>query len=279
LSTFNIAGGITFAGSSSFPDGTYTISSYGSNTDSSGNHYGIFSTCACTITFGNGSYNIAYGIYLGSATFSIANSSDGTANGTFVVPCSYASGGSCDSAGYAFNTTGSNTITIGPYTNYDFNGNFSMQSGTLTLSPGTYTINGSFGSPSSEPANSITGTGVSIIASGAINIAASSSGTGFSLSAPTALTNLSSPSVQSIVLASNTSAASAFTVAGGASVLLGALYIPNSALSISPTHSLSGGTSGCMMIVASSITINNDGYYVSTDCTTAQNSSSVSLVQ
>jgi len=270
-STFNIAGGITMAGNSSFPDGTYTISSPGSN------HYGIYSTCACTITFGNGSYDIAYGIYLGSSTFSIGNAASLNANGTFVIPCSYASGGGCDATGYAINSTGSNSITFGSYTNYDLNGSFAMASGSLTLGSGIYTVNGNFTTPGNP--QSISGSGVSIIASGAISLSIGGSGNGLNLSAPSTITSLSSPSTSSIVLATNSTSASSMTIAYEDAVILGAVYMPNAALTLYPTNNLSGGSGGCLMLVASSITDANDGGKISTDCSGAESTSSVSLVQ
>ncbi len=263
-STFYVAGGIKVTnGSATFPNGTYVITS-------SDGTAGIDVGGGDSVTFGNGSFNIAGGISTGGGS----NLTIGNAlypGSIFQVP-------TVGSSGNAMNTGGGNVLTLGSFANADFNGPVVIGGSAVTLGTGTtYTVNGAV-NISSSGGGSITGNSVSVIASGAISF-----GAGFNavnISAPTAIISSTDGQASTVALASNST--SPFVVTAGASNtdVLGALYAPNAALQLSGAGNLNGG-GACLQVVAASIALTG-GSSVSTTCTslgTASSGGSVSLVQ
>ena len=263
-STFYVAGGIKVSnGSATFPNGTYVITS-------SDGTAGIDIGGGDSATFGNGSFNIAGGISTGGGS----NLTIGNAlypSSIFQIP-------TVGSSGNAMNTGGGNVLTLGSFTNADFNGPVVIGGSAVTLGTGTtYTVNGAV-NMSSSGGGSITGNSVSVIASGAISF-----GAGFNavnISAPTAITSSTDGQASTVALASNST--SPFVVTAGASNtdVLGALYAPNAALQLSGAGNLNGG-GACLQAVAASIALTG-GSSISTTCTSlgvASSGGSVSLVQ
>jgi Flp pilus assembly protein TadG len=262
-STFYVAGGINISGgTATFPNGSYTI------TNSTGN--GLYLGGGTTASFGNGSFSISGasgGINIqGSAKLTIGSQLNSSS--VFQIP-------SVGSNAYAISTGGGSTLTIGSFANVDINGPVNLTS-TLNLGAGTYTVNGAF-SACSSGGGSITGIGVSIIASGAFCF-----GQGFSsvdLTAPVAVASGTQGTAPTVALASKSATA---TVTAGASstVVVGAVYFPSAAMQFSGAGNLNGG-GGCLQIVASSLTLSG-GSGVSTNCSglgSSAGSAAVSLVQ
>jgi Flp pilus assembly protein TadG len=262
-STFYIAGGISVDSTDSFPSGTYTITSGGGGTGAGINVQG-----SSTVTFGAGSFNIAGGITIGSsAHLTIGGALSG--GSVFQIP-------SCPASGNAISVGGSSNFTIGSFTNYDLNCPVNF-TGNISLGSGIYTINGAFDAGASG-GNSITGTGVSIIASGSITF-----GNGYSsvnLSAPTTITSSTIGSADTIVLASDTTSGSIITQGATNTTVLGAVYIPRSAVTINGGGNLTGG-GGCLDVIANSMALSGGGQ-ITTDCSAlsgGSGSSSIALVQ
>ncbi len=263
-STFYVAGGIKVTnGSATFPNGTYVVTS-------SDGTAGIDVGGGDSVTFGNGSFNIAGGISTGGGS----NLTIGNAlypSSIFQIP-------TVGSSGNAMNTGGGNVLTLGSFANADFNGPVVIGGSAVTLGTGTtYTVNGAV-NISSSGGGSITGNSVSVISSGAISF-----GAGFNavnISAPTAIVSSTDGQASTVALASNST--SPFVVTAGASNtdVLGALYAPNAALQLSGAGNLNGG-GACLQAVAASIALTG-GSSLSTTCTSlgiASSGGSVSLVQ
>jgi hypothetical protein len=262
-STFYVAGGIKVSnGSATFPNGTYVITS-------SDGTAGIDVAGGDSATFGNGSFNIAGGISTGGGS----NLTIGSAlysSSIFQIP-------TVGSSGNALNTGGGNTLSIGAFTNVDINGPVTIGGSSVTLGAAMYTVNGAV-NMSSSGGGSITGTGVQVVSSGAISFGAGFNAINFS--APTAITATTDGQLGTVSLATNSS--SAFTITAGASNtdVLGAVYAPNSALTLSGAGNLNGG-GACLQVVTASIALSG-GSSLSTTCTSlgsSSASSSVSLVQ
>jgi len=248
LSTFTIAGGITVSnsGPAVFPAGTYTIATAGSG------GYGLTVGGGDSATFGNGSFIIADGISLGGGgTLTIGNPQD--SNSVFQIP-------STTNSNNAITTGGGSKLSIGSFTNVDVNGIVQLES-DLYLGAGTWTVNGTLnmissgGGTFSAPDNAF-------IAAGPIEF-----GQGFNsitLDAPNSISTGTEGQASTVALASNSTTAS--TVEGGASdtVVTGAVYFPNGALTESGAGNLTGNGS-CVQVIANAITL-SAGSTLTTNC-------------
>ncbi len=116
--------------------------------------------------------------------------------------------------------------------------------GTLTLNPGLYLVNGDI---STGAQGLITGTGVTIVTSGALN---ASGGAGMNLTAAT--TSTTSNAIPGVLFAGKSSAAMAF-VGNSTFAVTGLLYFPNASLKFAGTSD-SGG-SGCTEVIAGTVTL------------------------
>ena len=261
------------SGPGTFPNGVYLISSGSSATSP-----GIIDS-AYTVTFGNGSFNINDGISTGGGS-NLTFGSQGLTGDVFQVAVTPASG---SSAGVAISTGGGGSLTIGSFPNIDLNGAMNV-TGNLNLGAGVYTINGAFDAAASG-GDSITGgtsgaggNGTQIIAAGQVTL-----GQGYdsvSLTAPTALSSSSEGQFATVALASQSSLASSITQGASGTDIVGALYLPNSPLTLSGAGALSAGGS-CLIVVASTLTVSGAGS-VSTNCpnlSTTSASASVSLIE
>jgi hypothetical protein len=263
LSTFTIAGGLTVSnGHAVFPAGTYTIVSAGNACA------GLCVAGGASATFGNGSFVISDGISLGGGgTLTIGNPQD--SNAVFQIP-------QVIYGDDAITTGGGSTLSIGSFTNVDVNGTVQLE-GNLYLGAGTWTVNGTLdmissgGGTFSAPDNAF-------IASGPIEF-----GQGFdaiTLEAPNTISSGTEGQASTVALASNSTTAS--TVEGGASdtVVTGAIYFPNGALTESGAGNLTGN-GACMQVIANSITLSG-GSTLTTNCSslgTGTAGSAVSLVE
>ncbi len=253
-STFYVDGGITVgSGTGAFPNGLYTITSGGITVGSG------------RLTFGNGSFDIAGGLSVGGSG-ALTFGSQLNSSSVFQVDTVNASGDASYSAG---------ALTIGSFANHDFNGAV-VVAGNTSLGAGNYTIEGDFNAAQSG-GTSITGTGVSIVASGAITFAQGYSN--INLSAPTAITTDTAGTASTVVLASNSAAAAYISGGTTNTVLVGALYLPNAALTMAGGANVSGG-GGCMIMVANSVALTAGGS-MATNCTGVQSETGagVALVQ
>jgi len=144
---------------------------------------------------------------------------------------------SLGSGGSAVSVSPHGTVTLSPgtYSSIDVKG-------TAVLQPGTYIVNGPV---TFESQAQVSGSGVTIIASGAVTV---NGGASLNLSAPTA--NASS-GVPGIVLASPTTASSKIN-GGSSSAFQGALYFPNA--NIEFTGNSANGGNGCTQVVADTVT-------------------------
>jgi len=253
-STFYVSGGINAThGSLTFPNGYYNITSGGINSVSN------------NITFGNGSFNIGGGIQYSGGSGSVTFGSALDSNSVFQA--------TSGSNGYAIDTSGGSSLTIGSFSNVDLNGNVDI-AGNLTLGAATYTINGTF-TAGATGGGTISGSAVSIVTSGAINFAG-----GFdsiSLSAPTTIISSTLGSSSTIVLATESTATTGFYGGTTNTVLAGAIYAPRSQLS------LYGGTvltsnGACTVVDVASATFSGSGSFTTT-CTVLSSTTTSSLVQ
>ncbi len=264
-STFNVKGGISIAnGSAVFPNGTYNIDSASASTGACGYSVGICSP-SYAVTFGNGSFEIVGGIYLGPGAHMTFGSAAG-ANPVFQIV-------SAAGNGNAITVGGGSALTIGSFTNVDINGPVSL-SGSVTLGAGIYTINANISSTTGAatadtglnacPASgggTITGSGVSIITNGAFCF-----GAGFNsidLTSPAGVTTPTLGNIDSLVLASDTTAATTVTSGATHTVVTGTIYVPHSALDLNGGGTL-GEAATCLIIIASSITANSANGITST---------------
>ncbi|MBY8821275.1 pilus assembly protein TadG-related protein [Sphingomonas colocasiae] len=144
------------------------------------------------------------------------------------------------SANGSITTSGGSGITFGATANHLINGNLSLQ-GSSTFGAGTYTINGSF---TNNTGGKITGSNVSFILAGTLNMAG---GTNVMLTAPTT----SQWGIPDLLFATTSSAAT--RLAGGSQNQFGGmLHLPNSDLDMTGGVSATGR---CFMVAARTITI------------------------
>jgi hypothetical protein len=229
-----------------FPAGTYTIATAGSA------GVGLWVTGGASATFGNGSFNIADGISLGGGgTLTIGNQLSSTS--VFQIP-STANGNAAISSG------GGSTLSIGSFTNVDVNGPVQLES-NLYLGAGTWTVNGALNMASSG-GGTFSAPDNAFIASGPIAF-----GAGFNsitLDAPNAISTGTEGQASTVALASNSTTAS--TVDSGASdtVVTGAVYFPDAALTESGAGNLTGNGS-CLQLIANAIAL-SAGSTLTTNC-------------
>ncbi len=263
-SSFHVAGGISVPnGPVTFPDGIYTITSGDSGTGAA-----IDGGGGATATFGKGGFDIAGGIYIGGGG-KLTLGGQLNSDSVFEIP-------TVDNNKYAIQTSGGSALTLGGFANFDINGPV-LLAGNVTLGGGTYSINGLLDA-STSGGNAITGTGVSIVTSGAISFGAGYST--ISLSAPATITSATLGTAATVVLASNSAAGSSISAGASNTNVVGALYLPNASLSLSGAGNLTGG-GGCLAAVSSGIALSGSGT-ISTDCPSLGNSAtpaSVALVQ
>ncbi len=261
-SNFTIAGGISVTGGSvSFPNGTYTLTSVASGNAINVNNSG-------TLTMGNGSFIIADGIDVGSSDkMTIGSALD--ANSVFQIPTV--------SSGYnAITTGGSSMLSIGSFNNLDINGAVVVSS-SLNLAGGILTVNGAFDATASG-GGSITGTNVSIVASGPVSF-----GQGFNavaVNAPTGLTGATEGTAGTVILASNSGSGSTITQGATNTQVVGAVYFPSAGLAINGGGNLTGG-GNCLQVIAQSISMSGSGS-ITTNCSslgTGVSIGSVTLVE
>jgi len=268
-SAFTIAGGIhTGSGTTTFPNGTYVITS-GDGTASIDSGSG-------TTVFGSGSYQIACqsgaGISLGGGGhLTIGAALNSTS--VFQIFNANSNGSAC---GSAISTGGGSSFTIGSFNNYDLDGGISLQ-GSASLGTGIYTVNGALNA-SASGGGSISGSSISIIAAGAVSF-----GAGYSsvdITAPSSITSSTYGNATTIALASESAAASSVTSGASNTEVTGAVYLPNSPLTLNGAGNLNGG-GNCLVVVAQSIA-QSGGASLSTSCASLGNSGaggSISLVQ
>ena len=125
-------------------------------------------------------------------------------------------------------------LSPGTYSSWDIKGR-------LTLAAGTYYVNGNISIGSQ---GTITGTGITIVTSGAVSQAG-----GSQLNISAAL-NTTSGAIPAVVFAGNSSSATGLGGSTQANVT-GVVYYPNGALAFNGTSS--GGAGGCLEIIANSI--------------------------
>ncbi|MCW3475434.1 pilus assembly protein TadG-related protein [Rhodovastum sp. RN2-1] len=143
-------------------------------------------------------------------------------------------------SGAAFSNKPNSTssLTPGTFSTWDIQG-------TVTLAPGIYYVNGSI---SLGAQASLSGSGVTIITSGAFNM---NGGSKVSLSAAT-VSNSVNGAIPGIVFAGNSYVTSTFT--GNTSPLLtGVVYYPNGTMNFGGTSQ--GGSSGCLEVIGASVTM------------------------
>jgi hypothetical protein len=263
VSTFTVSGGIAVTNNAaSFPAGTYTV------TSPNGNGVGLYVSGGATATLGNGSYDIADGISIGGgATLTIGGALNSAS--VFEIPTT-------SSGGTALVTGGGSSLSIGSYTNLDINGEMEIQ-GSVVLGAGTYTVNGALDLASSG-GGSLTGTNVSLIASGPIAFGAGYSA--ITLDAPASIGSANEGTGPTVALASNSASASTIDAGASNTAVLGAMYFPNAALTLDGAGNLNSGT-GCALVIAASIAMSG-GSSLSTSCSalgSGAGAGSVSLVE
>ena len=125
-------------------------------------------------------------------------------------------------------------LSPGTYSSWDIKGR-------LTLAAGTYYVNGNISIGSQ---GIITGTGITIVTSGVLS---QSGGSQLNISAAL---NTTSGAIPAVVFAGNSSSGSGFGGTTQANVT-GVVYYPNGAVAFNGTSS--GGSAGCLEIIANSI--------------------------
>ncbi len=264
LSTFTVAGGLSVSndGPVTFPAGTYTITSAGSACA------GLCVAGGDSVTFGNGSFIIADGISLGGGgTLTIGNPQ--SANSVFQIPTTL-------SGSYAISTGGGSTLSIGDFTNVDVNGGVQLE-GNLYVGAGTWTVDGTLDMASSG-GGTFSAPDNAFIASGPIDFGAGYAS--ITLDAPNSISTGTEGQASTVALASNSVTASTVTAGASDTVVTGAIYLPNGALTESGAGNLTGNGS-CMQVIVSSITLSG-GSTLTTNCTSLGSGAaggSVSLVQ
>jgi hypothetical protein len=261
LSTFTIAGGVSVSsGPATFPDGTYTLTGVSSGAALNANNGG-------TITMGNGSFIIADGISIGgSDKLTIGNALNSSS--VFEIP-------TVITGNNAITTGGASSLSIGSFTNVDINGPVTVE-GNLALGAGTYTVNGALDLAASG-GGTVTGSGVSLIASGPIAF-----GQGFSsidLTAPSAITGANDGNAPTVVLASSSGSASTISQGATNTELVGAVYMPQATLTINGAGNLTGG-GNCLQLISDDIAMSGGGS-LTTNCSslgTGTGSGAVTLV-
>jgi hypothetical protein len=262
--TYNVAGGIYTGGgtTTTFGAGTYDI---GAGTVSCSGFYSICNN-GTALTFGAGSYTLAGGICnCDSGRLSIGAGSTANSFNIGVGSAGYAiyttgvttlgdmSSGTFQAVG-KITTTGGTLFTLSAAPAHDLNGTFSL-AGSATLGAGTYTIAGNVAIGSGGGGGTVTGSGVTIITSGAFSVAAGYSNV--TLTAPT------SGTLQDLVVASNGGGGASFSE-GATNSLSGAFYFPNAAITLSGGSSVGSGAGQCLELIGSAIAMSGGSTAAST---------------
>jgi hypothetical protein len=267
--TYNVAGGIYNGGGSTTSFGTaagaYSTFNIGAGTVSCSGFYSICNN-GTALTFGAGSYTLAGGICnCDSGTLSIGAGSTANSFNIGVGSAGYAiyttgvttlgdmSSGTFQAMG-KITTTGGTLFTLSAAPAHDLNGTFSL-AGSATLGAGTYTIAGNVAIGSGGGGGTVTGSGVTIVTSGAFSVAAGYSNV--TLTAPT------SGTLQDLVVASNGGGGASFSE-GAANSLSGAFYFPNAAITLSGGSSLGNGAGQCLELIGSAIAMSGGSALAST---------------
>lgn len=300
--TYNFAGGLYSSGSSAneFGPGAFNFGALPAATCT-----GAYSLCvsgSTSTTFGVGAFTFSSGIYTsGGITLSMGWCASGCTSNSFQVGHATdgdalniggGSGGgtvelgdaTCATCVFQFDGaittgTGGSTVTLSAATQHDINGSITL-SGATTLGAGVYTTSGYFVAGAYSGGGTITGSGVTIVFDAAFTGAYSTSnptcaGAGFclwsgynsvTLTAPTTGTYQYLTIIGPAVASGNSTAG--VTIGSGASnsVVSGALYVPNGSLGLSGAGGLSSGASGCLEIVANTISV-TQGSNAATACT------------
>ncbi|GAC1356441.1 MAG: pilus assembly protein TadG-related protein [Herpetosiphon sp.] len=142
-------------------------------------------------------------------------------------------------AGTAISVKPNASQSIGPGTYSGWN-----VSGTLTLSPGLYVVNGDITAGAQAK---ISGSGVTIVTSGTVS---STGGSTLALSAPS--TSPTAGGLPGILLAGRANTTMAF-LGNSTAPVTGVLYFPNANLKFAGTSS--SGSSGCTEVIAATVTL------------------------
>ncbi len=149
------------------------------------------------------------------------------------------SGGSALNIGWAANPV---VIQPGTYSSITTSDYATFSNATaVTFAPGTYYVNGNI-----NLQGYVAGTGVTIVASGTVQIGAGT----VALSAPLAG---ASSGIPGMLLIGKTSSAFTLISSGNAANLAGVMYFPNAPLSI--TGGVTATAAGCLELIASTVTI------------------------
>ncbi len=310
--TYNINGGINTGGgtTTTFVAGTYNIGRASSSCNGGGD-YSICNT-GTTLTFGGPStFVLQGGVYnSGGATLTMGS---GTTNSFNFGPSSdgnavYVAGGSttvfADATGTSdlfqmvgnFNVAsgGGSCVTVSAASQHDINGYFSVAGG-VTLGTGTYTVNGYVGLGANGGGDvscngttvGMSGTGVTFVISGTSTPSSGTcSGQAFCVAAGYNHVTLTAPSSgtlsQLLVVGptstSNTTGA-AFAEGAAATSLSGTFYFPNGPISLSGGASVGNGSSQCLEMIGSQITLSGGTALASTCISGGASSAAVVLVQ
>ena len=286
---YTIAGGVTVSSSSSatFGAGTFTIGALTSSCNGV-TGYSVCNASADTISFGGPStFVLTGGIYSGSSavltmgsgttnSYEIGKAADGnsidsdSSSTTFTLAAATGSGDVFQTSGNIYTGSSSN-LTLPATSQHDINGNLTVSSSSnVTLGAGTYTMTGYFSVASAATVNA---TGVTLVIGGAnassnpCSAGASyctNSASNVTLTAPTSGTmddlavigpppgSGSWPSYKS----PNPTAGAVISSASGGS-LSGAVYFPDAPVTVSSASGLGGGSSACLELIGSSVSVSS----------------------
>ena len=286
---YTIAGGVTVSSSSSatFGAGTFTIGALTSSCNGV-TGYSVCNASADTISFGGPStFVLTGGIYSGSSavltmgsgttnSYEIGKAADGnsidsdSSSTTFTLADATGSGDVFWTSGNIYTGSSSN-LTLPATSQHDINGNLTVSSSSnVTLGAGTYTMTGYFSVASAATVNA---TGVTLVIGGAnassnpCSAGASyctNSASNVTLTAPTSGTmddlavigpppgSGSWPSYKS----PNPTAGAVISSASGGS-LSGAVYFPDAPVTVSSASGLGGGSSACLELIGSSVSVSS----------------------
>jgi Flp pilus assembly protein TadG len=295
--TYNVLSGVTVASSSTitFGAGTFNIGP-STTTCTDGFKYSLCVESSTSLTFGGpSSFTLGGGLYAGSSAnitlgSGTTNSFDvGASNSGYAVQTSSSSNvifadatGTTDlfEAVGIVNAVSSACVELPNAADHDINGSIAAQSASnTTFGGGVYTVSGYLMDQSSSGgAGCLTstagtgGTGVTVVL-GATSTPSSgtcsgmaictTASSGLSLNAPTTGT-LAGLAVIGPASSSNTAGGLFESSSSGS--MGGAFYLPNGAITVSSSASLGGGSTTCLMLIGSQISVTSSSAIGST-CT------------
>jgi hypothetical protein len=307
--TFNIAGGLTTTSSSSatFGAGTFNV---GPSTTAcaDGGKYSICANSSTSVTIGGPStFNFSGGVYTGMSanltlgagstnSFDIGASSNGNALNTAMSSNTIfadATGGSSvfEMVG---NVTAANSscVTIANAAQHDINGAvIAAASSNMTMGSGVYTVHGYLDIEASSGGGGCLGTtsgkgiGITFVTDGVTTPASGScagmavcvlASSGSVLVAPTSGVT-AGLAVIGPISPSNTEGA--LFKASSTGSFSGAFYFPHGPITVANSSGLGGGTSQCLELIGSQVTVSSASGVVSTCITGAASNYSIVLVQ